>query len=296
MSIKYKCIRIRLNPERPAAHAIQETDEYAKMRIGIVSRCDSEEATDLAAEMGRHLNGRAQTIYDDETAQALGEKGIPLETFDVDVIVTVGGDGTILRVLQKLRHPIPIVGINVGKVGFLADVSPERAVSVVENLLGGFRVSAHSRLAISVNDRHLPPATNEAVIITSRPAKILEYSIEIDDHVVDVLRADGVIVATPTGSTAYAMSAGGPIVDPRVNAFLIVPLAPHKLSIRPWVVNDEGTVAVTIREKDAAIVVDGQYSETVHKDDEIHFYKDQEESLFVLGEKTFFEKVREKLR
>jgi NAD+ kinase len=266
------------------------------MRVGIVSRCDSKEATDLAAEMGRHLNGRAQTIYDDETAHALGQEGVPLETFDADVIVTVGGDGTILRVLQNLRHQIPIVGINVGKVGFLADVSPERALSVVESLLDGFRISAHSRLAISVNGRRLPSATNEAVIITSRPAKILEYSIEVDDHVVDVLRADGVIVATPTGSTAYAMSAGGPIVDPRVDAFLIVPLAPHKLSIRPWLVYDEGTVVVTIREKDAAIVVDGQYSETVHKDDEIRFYKDREESLFVLGEKSFFEKVLEKLR
>jgi NAD+ kinase len=266
------------------------------MRIGIVSRCDSKEATRLAAKIGRHLRGRAQTIYDHETAQALGQEGVALEAFDADLIVTVGGDGTILRVLQALPHPIPIIGIKVGKVGFLAEVSSENALSVVESLLGGFRVSAHSRLAISVNDRRLPSATNEAVIVTSRPAKILEYSIEVDDHVLDVLRADGVIVATPTGSTAYAMSAGGPIVDPRVDAFLIVPLAPHKLSVRPWVVYGDSTVVIKIKEKDAAIVVDGQYSETVHKDDEIRFYKDPKKSLFVLVEKSFFEKVLIKLR
>jgi NAD+ kinase len=92
------------------------------------------------------------------------------------------------------------------------------------------------------------------------------------------------------------MSAGGPIVDPLVDAFLIVPLAPHKLSVRPWVVHDKSTIVIKIREKEAAIVVDGQYSETVHKNDEIHFYKDREQSLFVLGEQSFFEKVPTKLR
>jgi NAD+ kinase len=189
-----------------------------------------------------------------------------------------------------------VVGINVGKVGFLAEVSPQRALGVVESLLDGFRVSAHSRLAVSVNGRLLPSATNEAVIVTSRPAKILECSIKVDDHVLDVLRADGVIVATPTGSTAYAMSAGGPIVDPRVDAFLIVPLAPYRLSVRPWVVYGESTVVIKIEEKDALIVIDGQYNETVHKDDEIRFDKDDQKSLFVLVEKSFFEKVLTKLR
>jgi NAD+ kinase len=266
------------------------------MQIGIISRCDNTDATDLAAEIGRLLDGRAQIVYDSETAHALGQKGVPLEALDADIIVTVGGDGTILRVLQNLQHQIPIVGINVGKVGFLADIDPERAFSVVEGLLDGFRVSKHSRLGISVNNRRLPSATNEGVIVTSRPAKILEYSVQIDNHEVEVFRADGVIVATPTGSTAYAMSAGGPIVDPQVDAFLIVPLASHKLSVRPWVVHDQSTIVIKIRETDAAIVVDGQYSETVHKNDEIRFYKHQQQSLFVLGEQSFFEKVPTKLR
>jgi NAD+ kinase len=92
------------------------------------------------------------------------------------------------------------------------------------------------------------------------------------------------------------MSAGGPIVDPRVDAFLIVPLAPYKLSVRPWVVYGESTVVIKIEEKDAAIVIDGQYNETVHKDDEIRFDKDDQKSLFVLVEKSFFEKVLTKLR
>jgi NAD+ kinase len=266
------------------------------MKIGIVSRCDSEEATKLAAEIYHHLRERAEIVCDPEAAHALGQEGTALNAFDADVIVAVGGDGTILRVLQNLPHPIPIVGINVGKIGFLAEVSPDDAFRVVDTLLDGFNVSAHSRLAISVNGKRLPSATNEAVIVTSRPAKILEYSVGIDDHVLDILRADGVIVATPTGSTAYAMSAGGPIVDPRVDAFLVVPLAPHKLSVRPLVVYGKSVVVVKIMGKDAALVVDGQYSQIVHKDDEIHFFKDQDKSLFVLFEKSFFDKVLEKLR
>jgi len=266
------------------------------MRIGIVSRCDLKEAIVLAAEIGHHLNGRAEAIYDECTAQELGCAGLSLNAMEVDLIIAVGGDGTILRILQSLRHTVPIIGINVGKVGFLADVTPDSALRVVDNLLQGFQVSAHSRLAVSVNGRRLPSATNEAVIITSRPAKILEYCIEVDGRVLDVLRADGVIVATSTGSTAYAMSGGGPIVDPRVDAFIIVALAPYKLSVRPWVLYGDSTITVRIKEKDATLVIDGQHSEVVHEEDEIQFHKDGQKSLFVVVDKSFFEKVMSKLR
>ncbi len=266
------------------------------MHIGIVSRCDLNDAIKLAADIAQHLNERATIVYDECTGRKLGFDGIPLNQMDTDVIVAVGGDGTILRILQDLDHPIPIIGINVGKVGFLADVSPSNALSVVDNLLSGFRVSAHSRLSISLNDKRLPPATNEAVIMTSKPGHLLEYSVEVDDRVLDTLRADGVIVATSTGSTAYAMSAGGPIIDPRVDAFIIVALAPYKLSVRPWVVFGESTIKVRIVENDAVIIVDGQHSEAVHETDTIVFRKDKEKALFVIADKSFFEKVMSKLR
>ena len=267
-----------------------------EMRMGIVSRCDLKEALTLAAEIGDHLSGRAEVSYDECTAQELGCAGLSVDAMKVDLIIAVGGDGTILRVLQNLKRTVPIIGINVGKVGFLADVTPDDALSVVDSLLRGFQVSEHSRLAVSVNGRRLPSATNEAVIVTSRPAKILEYCIEVDGRVLDVLRADGVIVATSSGSTAYAMSAGGPIVDPRVEAFIIVALAAYKLSVRPWVLYGDSTVKVRIKDKDATLVIDGQYSEVVHEEDEIQFHKDEQKSLFVIVDKSFFEKVMSKLR
>ncbi len=266
------------------------------MRVGIVSRCDLDDALKLAADIVRHINGRATVVCDACTAQKLGVHGISLNQMDADVIVAVGGDGTILRILHDIKRPTPIIGINVGKVGFLADVSPDNAIQVIDNLLSGFRVSAHSRLSISLNGRRLPPATNEAVIITSQPAHLLEYSIEVDGRVLDTLRADGVIVATSTGSTAYAMSAGGPIVDPRVDAFIIVALAPYKLSVRPWVVFGESTIKIKITENDAILVIDGQDSVTIREADEIILRKDREKSLFVIADKNFFEKVMSKLR
>jgi NAD+ kinase len=266
------------------------------MKIGIVSRCDVQEALELAREIGTHLTEHAEIVYDKDTAEQLGNCGVEIKKLGVDVIVAVGGDGTILRILQNIPYPIPVIGINMGKVGFLAEISPENAFNAVDKLIGGFEVSAHSRLAISINGKDLPPATNEAVIVTSRPAKILEYCIEVDGSLLDDLRADGVVIATSTGSTAYAMSAGGPIVDPKVDAFIIVPLAPYKLSARPWVISGESTINVKMMGKDAVIVIDGQYSEVVHKDDLLTFKKALTESLFVVGEKSFFDKVVAKLR
>ena len=266
------------------------------MRIGIVSRCDVREALQLAGDISKHLKECAEVVYDKGTANKLDERGVELKNLEVDVIVAVGGDGTILRVLQNISRPIPIIGINMGKVGFLAEISPENAFYAVDKLIRGFEVSAQSRLAISINGKELPPATNEAVIVTSRPAKILEYRIEVDGGLLDDLRADGVVIATSTGSTAYAMSAGGPIVDPRVDAFIIVPLAPYKLSARPWVIFGESTINVKMMGKDAVIVIDGQYSEVAHKDDVLTFKKADTESLFVVGERSFFEKVAAKLR
>ncbi|HXY87291.1 MAG TPA: NAD(+)/NADH kinase [Candidatus Acidoferrales bacterium] len=266
------------------------------MRIGIVSRCDVREAIQLAGDIGKHLKECVEIVYDKGTADKLDVCGVELKKFEVDAIVAVGGDGTILRVLQDISHPIPIIGINMGKVGFLAEISPENAFQAVDKLIEGFEVSAQSRLAISINGKELPTATNEAVIVTRRPAKILEYRIKVDGCLLDDLRADGVVIATSTGSTAYAMSAGGPIVDPRVDAFIIVPLAPYKLSARPWLIFSESTISVKMTGKDAVIAIDGQYSEVVHKNDVLTFKKADIESLFVVGERSFFEKVAAKLR
>ncbi len=125
-----------------------------------------------------------------------------------------------------MDHPVPVLGINWGEVGFLADLEPSEALEFVHKLAGGFSVEERMRITLSNDSTCLGTALNEALIVTSRPAKMLKFSIIIDGITTEQFRADGLLISTPTGSTAYAMSAGGPIVDPRIQGFLLVPLAP----------------------------------------------------------------------
>jgi|Deesub1362A_J573_1020465.scaffolds.fasta_scaffold00223_36 NAD+ kinase len=203
-------------------------------RVGITSKWDKD-ALSVAKNLCEYLKGKGiEVVIEDDVAPRIGMKGIPLGKMDVDLLLSIGGDGTLLRALQKLTNKrIPVLGINTGTLGFLTDVPRDRAVEVIDELLDGFETIERSRISVSINNTPLPPAMNEVVMITAYPAKMLRYCIYVDGFRLDELGADGVVIATPTGSTAYAMSAGGPIVDPNVQGIVIVPLAPFKLSARP---------------------------------------------------------------
>jgi len=269
-------------------------------RVGIVSRYDEPGAIKLAELVYRHLESRSgieEIIFEQDTASGLGIDGVSIEELKADLLIVIGGDGTILRTIQKLRTQIPILGINFGRVGFLADATPENALEMIDDVLTEFKVEERMRLTIRINGDTLPRATNEAVIVTTRPAKMFAFRILVDDHELDCLRADGIVFATPTGSTAYAMSAGGPIVDPKVSGVVVVPLAPYKLSSRPWVVSSESAITVEPIPafKDAAIVIDGQHTQSVHAGDIITITTAEESALFVKTGWWFYEKVRSKL-
>ncbi|NIA10577.1 MAG: NAD(+) kinase [Nitrospiraceae bacterium] len=269
-------------------------------RVGIVSRYDEPGAIKLAELVYRHLESRSgieEIIFEQDTASGLGIDGVSIEELKADLLIVIGGDGTILRTIQKLRTQIPILGINFGRVGFLADATPENALEMIDDVLTEFKVEERMRLTIRINGDTLPRATNEAVIVTTRPAKMFAFRILVDAHELDCLRADGIVFATPTGSTAYAMSAGGPIVDPKVSGVVVVPLAPYKLSSRPWVVSSESVITVEPIPafKDAAIVIDGHHTQSVHAGDVITITTAEESALFVKTGWWFYEKVRSKL-
>lgn len=267
-------------------------------RLAIVTKPSSREAIEIARKIIAAFEGKVDFTLDPKTALALGTaKGKPVRRMDVDLMVIIGGDGTVLRTLQRLIKPVPVIGINIGEVGFLADLNPDNAVAGINSLLQGFEVEKRMRLAVNINEKSLPPAVNEAVIVTARPAKISHFKISIDNQKLDEFRADGVVIATPTGSTAYAMSAGGPIIDPRVDAFIIVPLAPFKLSARPWVVPAESEISVEILrpDKESVLVVDGQFKQIVRMNDKIKFTKSKSPAFFVKTSKDFYSKVRDKL-
>jgi len=221
-----------------------------------------------------------------------------LKDMDVDIILTIGGDGTILRAQSFIDgKKIPLLGINMGTVGFLTEIDPKSVFSDLKEVLKGrYTIEERTRLDVYHHDK-LPSALNEVVMMTREPAKMLHIQILVDNEVVEELRADGIIVATPSGSTAYSMSAGGPIVDPRVEAFLIVPICPFKLSARPLVVSDESKIKIRLlkKGKKAVAVVDGQFKEEINYMEELVFQKSENRAYFVRLTKNFYKKVREKL-
>lgn len=273
-------------------------------KIGIVSRCDHVDALEMVKTILKRFGSKVDIAIAPMTAKALGVEGdivVPVNKMredGVEFIISVGGDGTVLRNISKMDDPLPILAVNMGTLGFLVDVDPEDAIATIKNVLAGFKYGERQRLSVQLNGEALPSATNEVVIITAKPAKILTYKISVDECELGELRADGVVFATPTGSTAYAMSAGGPIIDPRVDAALIVPLAPFKLSSRPWVVPLDSTLRVELTnpEKEAVIVIDGQHTYTIVEHDIITLTKAEHPARFVRTTISgFYTKVQSKL-
>lgn len=273
-------------------------------KIGIVSRCDHVDALEMVKTILKRFGSKVDIALAPMTAKALGVEGdivVPVNKMredGVEFIISVGGDGTVLRNISKMDDPLPILAVNMGTLGFLVDVDPEDAIATIKNVLAGFKYGERQRLSVQLNGEALPSATNEVVIITAKPAKILTYKISVDEWELGELRADGVVFATPTGSTAYAMSAGGPIIDPRVDAALIVPLAPFKLSSRPWVVPLDSTLRVELTnpEKEAVIVIDGQHTYTIVEHDIITLTKAEHPARFVRTTISgFYTKVQSKL-
>jgi NAD+ kinase len=191
-----------------------------------------------------------------------------------------------------------VLGINWGEVGFLTDLEPDDARPFFKSIrTKGFEVSKRMRISIAVDGNNIGDALNEAVIVTSRPAKMLRFSVIIDGIQAEQLRADGLLVSTPTGSTAYAMSAGGPIIDPRIEGFLLVPLAPYHLYSRPHIISEQRELVIQLESnKPAKLVIDGQRSLELMDEMKVHFKKSTDPALFVDVGKNFFYKVENKLR
>ncbi len=273
------------------------------MRIGVVARFDVDESVELAGKIVEFLIEKdVETLLDSNLASKLDKYqniASDLEDMDVDMVVAVGGDGTVLRTQGIINQKkIPLFGINMGAVGFLTEIDPEETFTALEQVLKGkYFVEKRTQLQVWHN-KELHKALNEVVLMTQKPAKMLHIEISVDDEVVEELRADGLIIATPSGSTAYSMSAGGPIVDPRVGAFIIVPICPFKMGARPTVVPNDSVIKVKfLREgKKAVAVIDGQFEEEINYMDEIVFKKADSYAYFVRLTKNFYRRVREKLQ
>lgn len=221
-----------------------------------------------------------------------------ISDFDSDMIIILGGDGTLLRTQSKMKKEIPIFGINMGTVGFLTEIEVKDTFKTLKKILkGDYFIEKRSKLIVSHENHHYS-ALNEVVIMTDRPSKMLYFEVEVDGEVIEEFRADGLIVSTPSGSTAYSMSAGGPIVDPKLEAFIIIPICPYKLGVRPFVVSDKSEISVRLlrKGKKAIFVMDGQNNEEAEYEEEIKFKKSEKNVYFIrTSKKYFYKKVKDKL-
>jgi len=223
----------------------------------------------------------------------------------VDLVVVLGGDGTMLaaaRIIGDRR--IPVIGVNFGWLGYLTDFTLEELFGALESVRKGtFEVDERMLLEISVlrgNEKLLfPRALNDAVINKAAPSRMIELECRINDAFVNSFRADGMIVATPTGSTAYSLSAGGPIVHPSLSAIILTPICPHMLSNRPFVVSGESTVTLSFKRasEELCLTIDGQHAVELTADDQIVIARSP--SVFSMlrpPSRDYFEVLRTKLK
>ncbi|HTO69818.1 MAG TPA: NAD(+)/NADH kinase [Myxococcota bacterium] len=248
-----------------------------------------------------------EVVCDVHAATHLGEKGgHSLEEIArvADLVVVLGGDGSVLSAVRAIgTRAVPVLGVNLGHLGFLTDVSPGQAEGALEAALrGDFVLSERSRLLVAHTrgGRELSRALvlNDAVITKgSALARLIELEAQVDARVVATYRSDGLIVATPTGSTAYNLSAGGPILDTDVRAAILNPICPHTLTFRPLVVPDDREIVVRLLSaEDATLTLDGQVGATVRTGDLVRVVKAPEPARFVTAPaRDHFETLRTKL-
>ena len=218
----------------------------------------------------------------------------------VDIVIVFGGDGTLLNAARKyLNYEIPILGINMGNVGFLTDISTENFEKTIKEVLeGSYKIEERNLVSAKFGNNHLY-GLNEVVIHSGAYAQLMRYRLNVNDKVVYEQRSDGLIIATPTGSTAYALSAGGPIIHPSLDVWTILPMLPQSLSSRPFVISSNEKVELDLFDgpnDNAKICVDGQDDIDIPYGEKILISK-MEKTLKLVhpNDNDFFEACREKL-
>ena len=221
------------------------------MRVGLVGNRRYRPLADLLSRLAAEAPKLGvELVYEPQLADMLQVTiGTPLHDAKLDIILSLGGDGTLLRAARiGCQRAIPVLGINLGRLGFLAGAGPEQAEEALRRLVRG-QFTVEKRLALTARIGDEGPsalAINDVVIHKGGVARVIRLSVAVDGEQVGTYSADGIILATPTGSTAYSLSAGGPIVVPTVDAMVITPISPHTLAVRPLVVSASATIAVRV--------------------------------------------------
>jgi NAD+ kinase len=235
--------------------------------VGLVVKRGRPRAARLARKMIVWLRRRGLRVLIDAEAGLPDVAAQPKDTLarEADLIVVLGGDGTLLSIARRTDARVPILGVNMGELGFLTEITEREAMGMLARVVrGDYELDQRMTLAATLERRGRVVRTfralNDVVITNGARARIIAFAVSVDGLPLTDYRADGIIVATPTGSTAYSLSAGGPIVEPTVQVLVLSPISPHTLSNRPVVLRPNAVVHITLAagEDDALITVDGQ--------------------------------------
>lgn len=269
--------------------------------VGFVARFDKRKAIKLAEDLAKHLRAKGLEVYIEDTlAEKMKTevKSIPLEKMKTDFIITIGGDGTLLRTCVSIPKPEPpILAINMGVRGFLTEVEPKDALSAVDKCLKGqFTIEKCMKLSTKANDTEFPDALNEVLILADEPAKIIYTRIFKDKEPILNCQSDGLMVSTQTGSTGYSLSAGGPVLDPNVEAFVLTPIC--SLSVFRSIVfpaNSNLTVEI-MRPRKVLVLIDGQYRQLLKsKLPTLTITRSKYDTSFIRFRENFYNRLRNRL-
>ena len=252
--------------------------------IGLIGKYNSPEVAEPLLRLGAFLEGRGvRVLLDRLTAGHVGQTHhavLPLDEVgtQADLVIVIGGDGTMLNIARTFApFDTTLVGVNLGRLGFLTDIALDQMCETIGKILDGeYTVEERMLLAAEIYSdgarRFQVLAFNDVVVSKGVKGGMIEFDVHIDGQFAYTQRSDGIIVASPTGSTAYALSAGGPILHPSVNVMVVVPVCPHTLSNRPIAVPSESTVEITMRSAPDALA---------HFDNHSHFALREEDRLVV---------------
>ncbi|WP_418179695.1 NAD(+)/NADH kinase [Aliarcobacter lanthieri] len=271
-------------------------------KIGVVLRPESPELKEVYEKIEElFLQKEIPLILEDNSAAMIERNGINFEDLckNVDFLISVGGDGTLLGVVRKaFKYDLPVLGINLGTLGFLTDLSMEQLPKFIDDLMiNNYKINSRMIIEGSIKDKKFV-AFNDIVISRKNLSSMLKVKAKIDKKAFNTYFGDGLIVSTPSGSTAYNLSVGGPIVYPLTEAFIITPIAPHSLTQRPIVVPADFEIEFKVpNSSEAVVIVDGQEMYELKKDEILNIkIATKKAKMLHRSSRDFFKVLSEKLR
>jgi NAD+ kinase len=276
-------------------------------RVAIILKHNSQKALKEAKELKKWLSSRKiESFFQKDISDKLTGKPLTEGSgmfADIDLIISLGGDGTLLSVVKNvLNHNVPILGVNMGSLGFLTEISLKNMYPSLERVLkGDLPISPRTTLSAKINHKGKSSTyfvLNDVVINKRALARIIELELTINDMLVTTYKSDGLIISTPTGSTAYSLSAGGPIIYPNVDCMIVSPICSHTLTHRPIIVPANSVIKVKLTSKsdDVQLTLDGQVGDNLEYLNEVVIKKSKKRIRLIESfEKNYFEILRTKL-